>query len=261
MSDELHDERTASRRRVLWGLAGVALLLGAFIAWRSFAPRPLNLVPVPANNAYDDLVAAARRVHKRSGWWNELEEKELAEVVAANAPLLVEVHAALQRPSVVPIERDRQTTPTAAAAMQYRLDRLSEIRELSRAMLAAIRQAEGTGDLDAARGQALDLLQLAQAASYGGFVVDYQVGTAITTQALESLDRLSVDADEPSLAAFEAAFASLTIPAEPTKVVVDRDVAVRLQEFDFVQRLSLTLSARAITAWMLNGPWKLASRS
>lgn len=166
-------ESTGTRRN--WLLMLPLLLLVGWFAYRFFFP-PFVPPRVPVPNGYDELVELTGRLARRTGFYREMGNEELAAIVAVNEPILAKAREALRKESVVPIDWDGDQQWFNNVHLQQNV----KLRELARAFAAEGRWAQQQGDTRHAVSCGLDALQLVAVASRGGLGVDYLVGMGIS---------------------------------------------------------------------------------
>ena len=158
-----------------WLIAVPLLLLPAWFGYRWTFPAYMPPVqPVP--NGYDELVELGGKLARRTGFYAEMSDQELATVVAANEPVLVEARQSLRKECVVSLDwsADRNWFDNV------HVKRAGGLRELARAFAAEGRLAQQLGDTRRAVTCGLEALQLVPAASDGGLGIDYLMGTGIS---------------------------------------------------------------------------------
>ena len=174
-----------ARKQKAWLIVVPAMLL-AGVAWLFyfwlFPPFTPPVLPVP--NGYDDLLRAAEMLAPRTGFYNEMDETELASVVEQNRPALALAREALQKECMVPIN----WSPIPADT-QANLDRVSSLRELSRAFAAEAKHEIDSENEDLMVTNGLDIIKLAQAGAKGGLVVDSFTCHAIELVGIETLHK------------------------------------------------------------------------
>lgn len=162
-------------------LVAVLLVLGGFgFRWLNPAYVP-PVQPVP--NAYDELLDLAPSLSKRTGFWNEMADQELAATVAANEPTLTQARRLLRQDHAVSIDWSADKRWFSDVHM----GRSQKFRELARAFAAEGKHAQSSGDTRRAVACGLEALRLTPVASYGGLGVDYLVGLGIQQGSLQWL--------------------------------------------------------------------------
>lgn len=168
-------EPTSTKTKLSWKwLIAAAMLLifcGGIYRWLNPSyERPVQ----PDPNAYNTLIELSGKLAKRTGFWDEMSDQELASVVATNEPVLAEARKALRHESVVALDwnADQQW-------LQFHIDRIKGFRDLARAFAAEGRYSQKQGDTRRAVTCGLDALQLVKAASNGGLGTDYLMALAI----------------------------------------------------------------------------------
>jgi hypothetical protein len=168
-------EPTNPKRKFPWKWMIAAALMIA-LGWFGYCwlfpayDRPIQ----PEPNAYNTLVQLGDKLAKRTGFWNEMSDQELASVVTTNEPILAEAREALRQESVVALDWNADQK-----WFQRHIDRIKGFRELGRAFAAEGRHAQKQGDTRRAVTCGLDALQLVKAASNGGLGTDYLMALAI----------------------------------------------------------------------------------
>src|SRR5690606_13304712 len=88
-----------------WPLAIATALLVAWWGYRWLHPAytpPFQ----PDPNAYSDLVTLGGQITERTGFYDEMPERELAAIVSINARVLARARVAMRRDSVVALQWD-----------------------------------------------------------------------------------------------------------------------------------------------------------
>ncbi len=165
---------TKWKRSLTWSIAGVLLLgfvaSGLLLMWRSqstFVPPEL-----PDPNGYEKLLVATDMLHPRTGFYDEMEAEELAEVVEHNRPALRLARMGLREECAVTLVwgGDRTWLDTVHSA------RNAKNRNLSRAFTAEALYESQQGNVDPAIQCGLDSIQSGMAVAKGGLVVDWMIG-------------------------------------------------------------------------------------
>jgi hypothetical protein len=164
-----------------WLVAGGGLLLAIFFCYRWLNPAyepPVQPVP----NAYVDLVRLGGQIARRTGFFGEVPDQELATIVSANAPVLDKAREALRKESVVALDWQADEQWYKKHVKKY-----ENLRQLTRGFAAEGYQARKMGNSQLAIRCGLDNLLLAQAISKGGLGTDWLVGIPIYVRGLENL--------------------------------------------------------------------------
>lgn len=162
----------------LTAACGIAL----WLAYRWLSPQ-FTPTPLPQPNGYNDLLAASERLAGRTGFYDEMDDQELAAVVAYNEPALDLARQALQKECAVPLD----WSENAQWVNQAYLDRGSQMRSIARAFAAEALLATEQDDIDKAISCGIDNLRLGRATSFGGLNVDWMIGQAIGYLGLHTL--------------------------------------------------------------------------
>ncbi len=165
-----------------WLLAVPLVLLVGWLGYRLVFPAFVPpVLPVP--NGYDELVELGGELARRTGWYAEMTDEELAAIVAANEPVLAQARQAVRKECVVAIDWSADQKWFNDVHMK----RSSQLRELARAFAAEGRLAQKQGDTRHAVSCGLEVLQLVPAASNGGLGIDYLMGMGISYGGLQWL--------------------------------------------------------------------------
>lgn len=162
------------------------LLIGGYLFYSSSRFVPPT---IPNPNGYDQLLAEAKQLAPRTGFYYEEGEEQRARIITTNDPVLERIQRALELPSVVPIDWDQ---PDLSA----HLNDVQLIRTIARALSAARHEAKLAGDIAASNQYGLDLLKLSRRAQEGGLVTDmltaaayYGMGLGELAKKIDSLDQ------------------------------------------------------------------------
>jgi hypothetical protein len=163
----------SSTFRWKWLIAIAPLLfLGVFVyRWLNPQYEPPSQ---PNPNAYNDLVALGGKLARRTGFYDEMPEQELANVVATNEPVLNDARAALRKESMVPLDWE-----AGQSWFSGHVNNFSDLRSLARGFAAEGYQATRKGNTQLAVRCGMDNLRLASEISKGGLGTDWLVGVAI----------------------------------------------------------------------------------
>lgn len=157
-----------------WLVIVPVIFLVGFLAYRWVFPAytPPTL-PVP--NGYDELIALSGKVARRTGFYNEMSDQELASIIGINEPILNDARKALRKDCVVSLDwsADRNWFDNV------HMPSIAGLRELARAFAAEGKHARQQGDSRHAVTCGLEALQLVPAVSYGGLGIDYLMGLGI----------------------------------------------------------------------------------
>lgn len=170
---------------VLSGLV-ILTLIGGLVTLRltttNFVPPPL-----PSPNGYDNLLLAAKQVHPRTGFYEEMATEELEQVVAHNAPALEIVREALELECGVSVD---WSWDPAANGMNPIWEEVAEMRRLVRALSAEAHYRLSAGESAAAVDSGLDAFRLGTKCTEGGLMGGYLIGLAIRGQAIHELGKV-----------------------------------------------------------------------
>lgn len=211
----------------------MALLpLAAFYDMLQDAPVPIE--PLPEPNGYDEVLRIAASLAApppRSA--GGVAGDPAAWIERHRSEQFARLHAALRRPSGVPIQYAVGYTNLAA---------IQSLRQLSRDLYAeAARQRLAAKTRDA-RQTYLDLVELGLVAARGGFIVDRLVGTALTGLGVEGLrqirDELSLDDRRALIVALQTNDAAW----EPLAKLRDRERAAIDKTLGWRSRITFALS-------------------
>lgn len=169
-------EQTSTKRKLPWKwliAAAMVITVGWFgYCWLFPAyNRPVQ----PDPNAYNTLIELSGKLAKRTGFWAEMSDQELATVVAANEPILAEARKALREESVVALDWNADEHWLGKVHLQQ----AQRLRQLARAFAAEGRHAQIEGDYRRAVTCGLDAMQLVKASSNGGLGTDFLMGLGI----------------------------------------------------------------------------------
>jgi hypothetical protein len=177
-------EPTSTKSKLPWKwliAAAMVIALGWFgYCWLFPAyDRPIQ----PDPNAYNTLIELSGKLAKRTGFWDEMSDQELATVVAANEPILAKAREALRQESVVALDWNADEHWFG----KVHIERAQKLRQLARAFAGEGLHAQKQGDTRRAVSCGLDGLNLVRVASNGGLGVDYFLGFGINAGASSSL--------------------------------------------------------------------------
>ena len=218
--------------RVAIGVLSVAMLLLPITAYYDMLQAvPIPIEPPPEPNGYEEVIRIAKILSRgtSSGSTGTSAGEPETSPNQRRSMLLDELHAALRRPSVVPI--------------QYRfgytnLDAIQLLRQLARDLDAEGRQqrlAKQAGDAQQAY---LELLQLGLVAGRGGFIVDRLVGTAIADIGIEGLRQLRDELSFDERRALIVALQENETAWEPLAKVHARDCAAVDKSLGWLSRIT-----------------------
>lgn len=185
---------TDTTKRKTWLLPALLLLLvlGGWLTYRAFN-TPFTPPSLPTINGYDDLLKAAELLAPRTDFYDEMDESELATVVQQNQPALELVRAALLKECVVTLN----WSADRAWLDNVHSPNVMSMKSLARAFAAAARYEGNNGRTESAVRHGLDCIDLAQACSTGGLVIDRMMAGGVHYTALyalrEQTDQLSRD--------------------------------------------------------------------
>jgi hypothetical protein len=173
-------ESTSPKSKLPWKWLTVAAVVIAICGgvYRWLNP-PYNRPVQPEPNAYNTLVTLSGKLAKRTGFWDEMSDQELASVVATNEPVLAEAREALRQESVVALDWNADQHWFG----KVHVERAQKLRQLARAFAGEGRHAQKQGDSRRAVSCGLDGLQLVKGSSYGGLGIDYFLGFGINAGA------------------------------------------------------------------------------
>jgi hypothetical protein len=166
-------ESTKSKLPWKWLIAAAMVIVVGWFGYCWLFPaydRPIQ----PDPNAYNTLVELSGKLAKRTGFWSEMSDQELATVVATNEPILEEARKALRQESVVALNWDADRKWVGV-----HLKQIQGFRELGRAFAAEGRQAQKQGDTRRAVTCGIDSLQLVKASSNGGLGTGFLMALGI----------------------------------------------------------------------------------
>jgi hypothetical protein len=168
---------------------GALLLASGWLLYRTAYP-PYTPPALPTPNGYDGLLKAASLVAPDTNSntdSSELDVQQLASLVTLNQPALALARESMRQECVVALNwsADRDWLE------EVHLENESALVGLSRAFVAAARLEKQRGRPDKAVPYGLDLLQLANATSQGGLVIDRLVAGGIHYRAIHTLLELS----------------------------------------------------------------------
>jgi hypothetical protein len=171
-----------SNFRWKWLLAVPLVLLAGWLGYRLVFPAYVR-PSLPEPNGYEELVRLGGKLARRTGFYAEMSDEELATVVAANEAVLAEARQAVRKECVVAIDWSADEDWFNEVHMK----RGPQLRELARAFAAEGRLAQKQGDTLRAVSCGLDVLQLVPAASHGGLGIDYLASLGISYGGLQWL--------------------------------------------------------------------------
>jgi hypothetical protein len=167
-------------KRYRWPLALAAVVVLAF-ALLFVARRP---DPLPNPNGYDDFVAAGRMVVGKPTSVGTNDPAALAKFAAENAGVATRVRAGLAHESRVPVRMNPEW-------LGSHMRELLAVKQAGNALQVLARQSEAEGHLAEAVALQLDRLWLGLGGARGGVLIDYGVGTAVESGALQDLRKLT----------------------------------------------------------------------
>ena len=171
------------------GVAGLGLLVWGGVLLLVLGPGVAKPPPLPVPNGYDDLVAAGRVVRGKVPVDRAAaSEEELRAFVDSNGESLRLTRLGVGRECRVPMEYSQTHWDRA-------IERMGDVRQASRVLLAAGRLAELEGRSGEAIAAYLDCVRLGQAASRGGLLIDAMLGQACVGQGIHGLQGLRKDLD------------------------------------------------------------------
>jgi hypothetical protein len=156
-----------------WLIAAALLIAGCWMGYRWLNP-PYDRPVQPDPNAYNTLIELSGQLARRTGFWDEMSDQELAAVVATNEPILTEAREALRQESVVALDWNADQN-----WLQLHIDEKNGFRELGRAFAAEGRHVQKEGDTRRAVNCGLEGMRLVKASSNGGLGIDYLMGLGI----------------------------------------------------------------------------------
>lgn len=216
----------------LLSLPMVLLPLAAYYDMLQDAPIPVE--PLPEPNGYDEVLRIAaslaapppRSVGGAAGDPAAWIERHRSEQFAR-------LHAALRRPSGVPIQY----------ALGYtNLPAFQPLRQLSRDLYAEAARQQLAAKTSDVQKTYLDIVELGLVAARGGFIVDRQVGTAITGLGVEGLVRIRDELPLDERRALIVALQTNDAAWEPLVKVRDRERAVIDKTLGWMSRIPFALS-------------------
>ncbi|MEM8947674.1 MAG: hypothetical protein AAGD11_21065, partial [Planctomycetota bacterium] len=212
-------------------LGGVLILLVVLMVVASQQEGPTFTPPVPPqNNGYDQLLEAAKLLAPRTGFYDEMDDQELAKIVEQNRQVLELVDTALKQPIMVPV--DWSAKPGSAGSL--RLNDWTATRSIARALAAQARWQRLNGEHRAALDSAGKIYQLGANCARGGLLNDYLVGLAVLGLGLDELRRLDPTDSKAMEAALETV-ASHREDLEHAYDVIEREKAyIRANASGFV---------------------------
>lgn len=174
-----------SKRKLLTPiLVGLLLTIVVLMVVASRSPQSTFVPPaIPSPNGISELMRATQMLSPRTGFFLEMDEEELAQVVEQNRPALKVARSAFKKEIAVPVDWEAGAMSGANATRPF----AQSLRKLGRAFAAEARQHLIDDNATAAAGSALDGFRLGTKSGQGGLIVDYLVGLAIQMQAIESL--------------------------------------------------------------------------
>jgi hypothetical protein len=161
-----------------WLTAAALVIAAGWFCYRWLYPaydRPVQPVP----NAYNTLIELSGKLAKRTGFWDEMSDQELASVVATNEPILADAREALRQESAVALDWNADQHWFG----KVHIERAQKLRQLARAFAGEGRHAQKQGDTRRAVSCGLDGLKLVKVASSGGLGIDYFLGFGINAGA------------------------------------------------------------------------------
>jgi hypothetical protein len=159
-------------------------------------PPPISVVVLPKPNGYDDLLAIANRLEKTlrdngarlPDSWNEPSASEVIALRVSNRSIwtatLQEVHAALDRPSRVPLHY---------RAIEY--GRYESMEDLALALTIEGKAAASEGRIPDAIRCFTDIMRLGRAAGRGGIAIDWLADCSIERVGIEQFHCLAKSLD------------------------------------------------------------------
>lgn len=210
----------------------VLLPLAAYYDMLQDAPIPIE--PLPEPNGYDEVlrIAASLAAPPPRSTGGAAGDPE-ASIERHRSELFARLHAALRRPSGVPIQYAVGYTNLAA---------IQSLRQLSRDLYAeAARQqlAAKTSDMQKTY---LDIVELGLVAARCGFIADRLVGTAITGLGVEGLGRIRDELPLNERRALIVALQTNDAAWEPLVKLRDREYAVIDKTLGWMSRIPFALS-------------------
>ncbi len=192
-----HNARRIAARGLFCLLLVALALPPAFVVWKLAGRLPIPHIPVPQPNGIDDIVAAGTALGA-SPILSTLVEPKSTEKLAAE----VAKHAADYQRLHLGLTRDIRAHVWAKDGKTGRLDlglgTKQVIRQAARALMREAELAQQQARYGDAARIGLDNLQLGQAVSRDGLLVDYLVGAAVAGMGNHSLYQAlpQLDADE-----------------------------------------------------------------
>jgi hypothetical protein len=165
-----------------WLAVVPVLLIVCWLGYRWVTPA-YTPPSVPAPNAYDALVSLSAKVAPRTAYYAEMPDQELAVIVKANEPILIDARQALRQESAVSLD----WMADQGWLGNVHMPSCQQLRELARAFAAEARHARAQGDTRRAVACGLEALQLVKVAAYGGLGVDFLVGLGINAGSAQCL--------------------------------------------------------------------------
>ena len=208
------------RSRLLWlVIALVTLATGGWLTLRlafpSFIPPPL-----PQPNGYDDLLRAAEMLAPRTGFFKEMEPDELADIVEQNEPTLALAREALEKQCGVPMD---WASDPAAGGDPATTGRVTNMRALTRAFTADMREKSANHQIKEAVISGLAAFRLGKKCYHGGLIVDYLVGLAVQSVAIDEFRQL-VAQDQTARAEILRRLVPLLETGESAEEVIQREL-------------------------------------
>lgn len=170
-----------SRRKWLWGVA--VLALAGLLAFAFMIGKPLPNPPLPSPNGYDDFLKAASLLLGNVGSPATLDPDSLRAVVTTNAESLRLLRLGLSRECAFPADAAMTNSPGMLAD-------LANLKRLAQLLVAEGRLHEMENDLSGAAQSYLDAIQLGNAISRGGFIINRLVGIACEAMGNAPLSKL-----------------------------------------------------------------------
>jgi hypothetical protein len=182
--------RTRHRLIALSIIAAPFVFLVCLLLFWDAEPLP-PVPPLPNPNGYDDLVKAGQMITGEPGDYNELNKRQLGELVATNAGALQLLHAGLSNQCQVPV----QFSPTY---WENHLGELADIKRSARILAAEGKLSGMQGHPNDAAKYYLEAIHLGNESARGGVLIDQLVGTAIESIGVRNLQTLIDQLDAKS---------------------------------------------------------------
>lgn len=211
-----------SKRKLLTPiLVGLLLVIVVLMVIASRSPKSTFVPPaLPSPNGISELMRAAQMLSPRTGFFAEMDEAELAQVVEQNLPALEVARSAFEKEIAVPVDWEANAMSGANATRPFS----QSMRKLGRAFAAEARQHLIDDNPITAAESALDGFRLGTKSGQGGLIVDYLVGLAIQMQAIESL-KSAVDGNPELNEKVVRSLLELAKTAEAVESVIARETA------------------------------------